>query len=176
MSSPVHVRPARASDVDAIQAMLAPEVDAGTVLPRVVQPHEFLVAELGGELVGVVAMSQWTTEVVELGALVSTQRGRGVGRRLVRAVLERATTDGFRSVVALTSIDRWFVRLGFVPHSAAPWELASRQPMLVTRSEPHLDAAVCWKASAVCAGCARLAQCRQRMMVRSVSMPSRQVA
>ena len=176
MALPVLVRAATRSDTEAITAMLAPEVAAGTVLPRVVHPADFLVAEQGGILVGAVALTPWTDDVVELGSLVSRRRGLGVGRRLVEAVFERAGLDGFRSVVALTSIDGWFQQLGFVSHARAPWEQASAGPRLVSHPESHLDAAVCWKARAVCAGCARLASCRQRLMVRAVSVSTRRVA
>ena len=176
MSSPAFVRAARSADVDAIRVLLAPEVEAGTILPRVVRPEDFLVALMDGEIVAVVAMTRWTDEVVELGSLVSARPGLGLGGSLVQAVMEQASLQGFRSVVALTAIDGWFTRLGFRAHPTAPWALASRQPVLVSSLDDRLDAAVGWKAATVCAGCARLGRCRQRMVVRAVASETRRVA
>ena len=176
MSSPALVRAAQTADVAAIRALLAPEVEAGTILPRVVRPEDFLVALLDGEVVGAVAMTRWTEDVVELGSLVSARPGLGLGRALVHAVLEKASQERFRSVVALTAIDGWFTRLGFQAHPTPPWALASRHPVLVAPSDDRLDAAVGWKAAAVCAGCARLGRCQQRLVVRAVASETRRVA
>ena len=100
MSSQVFVRAALAADVDAIRDLLAPEVEAGTILPRVVRPDDFLVALLDGEIVAAVAMTRWTDDVVELGSLVSARPGLGLGRAMVQAVLKKAALDlGFAAVV-----------------------------------------------------------------------------
>lgn len=176
MSSQVFVRAALAADVDAIRDLLAPEVEAGTILPRVVRPEDFLVALLDGEIVAAVAMTRWTDDVVELGSLVSARPGLGLGRAMVQAVLKKAALEQFRRVVALTAIDGWFTRLGFRAHPTAPWALASDRPVLVTASDDCLDAAVGWKASTVCAGCARLGRCRQHMVVHAVASETRRVA
>jgi N-acetylglutamate synthase-like GNAT family acetyltransferase len=176
-SNRITTRKAASADVAAIGLLLAPEVAAGTILPMEIRPEDFLVAELDGEtLVGAVAMRRWTDDVIELGSLVSGRSGLGVGRHLVQAVLERASQTGFRSVVALTSLDGWFGRLGFSPHALHPWALAHRQPLLLSGSAHHIDSAVSWKAESACAHCTRLATCQQHLMVRAVSARRRKVA
>jgi N-acetylglutamate synthase-like GNAT family acetyltransferase len=177
MNGELQVRAARPGDIPSLEALLAPEVAAGTILPRVVVAEDFLVAELrGAGIVGAVATSMWTEDVVELGSLVSARGGLGIGRMLVEAVMQRAALAGFRSVVALTGLNDWFGRLGFVSHPTRPWALARRQPVLLTSCEPHVDAAVGWKASTVCSGCSRLSGCSQALMVRAVPAIARQVA
>jgi len=176
-SKRIITRNAVSADLTAIGLLLAPEISAGTILPMEIRPEDFLVAELNGDtLVGAVAMRRWTDDVIELGSLVSGRSGMGVGRHLVQAVLERASQTGFRSVVALTSLDGWFGRLGFSPHALHPWALARRQPQLISESAPHIDSAVSWKASSACAHCTRLATCQQRLMVQAVPARARKVA
>ena len=157
--------------------MLAPEVAAGTVLPRVVVPEDFLVAvDEDDRLVGMVGLSWWSSDVIELGSLVSAVRGRGVGGRLVAAVFEVAAQKGARSVVALTALDGWFGRQGFHPRPVAPWALARQAPVLLASDSPWLESAVARKARSSCASCPLLARCRQHLMVRAVAVPARQVA
>jgi len=177
MRSPLRTRPARPTDRVAIEALLAPEVAAGTVLPRTVDPADFLVAELDGHgIVGVVGMASWTADVVELGSLVSSLRGRGVGQLLVDAVLRHAVEAGAESVVALTGLQAWFTRRGFVAHTVQPWALARRQPVLLSADRPRVDAAAAAKARTSCALCPHLASCAQHLMVRPVKKADRKVA
>lgn len=177
MHGTARIRPAGPSDRGAIEALLAPEVAAGTLLPRSVDPTEFLVAD-GGErgLVGAVGLAWWTADVVELGSLVAAVSGEGIGSRLVDAVLDRAAREGARSVVALTALDGWFQRRGFGVHPVAPWALARRSPVLVPGESLHIDAALGQKATGSCHRCPRLAGCSQHLMVRAVHARSRRVA
>ena len=173
----VHVRSALAADVPAIEALLAPEVARGTVLPRVVEAAAFLVAVgPSGAIVGCVGLAGWSSEVVELGSLVSALPGQGVGQRLVDAVRVEAARRGASTVVALTGLRRWFERQGFEAHTVAPWQLARSMPVLLSSETPSLDAAVAHKAASACAVCPLLARCSQRLMVTRVALPVRQVA
>lgn len=175
------VRGALAADVTAIRELLQPAVARGEVLPREVLAEDFQVAELDGVVVGAVALTRWTDRVVELGSLVAGVRGRGIGGLLVEGAAVRARAKGFKSIVALTSLDDWFVRNGFGAEEIEPWLLARAAPVLVpsfASGDALLDAVVA-KARMSCAGCARLGSCRQTLMRRdlpAVMTRRRQVA
>jgi len=162
----VRVRPARLADEPAIRDLLAPAVAAGEVLPRAVVAGDFLVAEDPDGIVGAVALTAWTDRVVELGSLVAARKGRGLGARLVQAALDEAARLGFQEVVALTALDKWFARRGFVVEPVAPWSLARSTPVLVQpplEDSPVLEATAA-KARRSCARCPRLARCQQVLM------------
>lgn len=163
--SPVGIRPARPQDVPTIRAMLAPAVRSGEVLPRAVLAEDFLVAEDAAELVGVVALTEWSESVVELGSLVASRRGCGVGARLVAAAMEWAALKGYADIVALTSLDDWFGRRGFVSLPTPPWALArhARLRSVPTSGGVILQATVL-KAQRSCSSCHRLGICRQVLM------------
>lgn len=159
---PLRIRPARPGDRAAIEAVLAPEIAAGHVLPRLIDPAAFLVAVRGEAVVGTVALDPIEGGVVELGALVAAEKGEGVGRRLVEAALERARRGGFHTVVALTSSPGFFeAAAGFVPMPVAPWAVAREN------AAPEGQAAGAIRRKALtCAGCARLAGCGQVLLAR----------
>lgn len=161
MRCSVHIRPAAPVDVPAISALMAPEIAAGKLLPRVVDPAEFWVAVTRAGIVGAVALSPWSASVVELGSLVSSAPGRGVGSALVRAATEAAFERGFGRVVALTGIPDWFVRAGFSLVSATPWARARGCATLPVPAD--LDEAIGAKARR-CGVCPRLADCGQALL------------
>ena len=173
MSASVGIRPAREHDVPAIRAMLATAVRSGEVLPRAVVAADFLVAEDTAELVGIVALTEWSDSVVELGSLVAIRRGCGVGARLVASAIEWAAMRGYSDIVALTAIDDWFARRGFVAVSIAPWALARRSPRLMSLSSSGgaIFEATVVKAQRSCATCHRLGACRQVLMHQPLSAP-----
>jgi N-acetylglutamate synthase-like GNAT family acetyltransferase len=132
------IRRARPGDVVAIERLMAPEVARGTVLPRAVDPRDFLV----GEQV-CAALTPWSSTVVELGSVVSARPG--MGALVVEAALAEAAARGFAQVVVLTALTEWFARRGFTTVKA-PLDL----------KEQH------------CMGCPLRAGCRQVLMVRDV--------
>lgn len=136
-----HVHPIRRAgpaDVLDIQRLMAPEVERGTVLPRAVDPADFLV----GEQV-CASLTPWSPSVVELGSVVSARPG--MGTLVVEAAVAEARARGFTRVVVLTALTGWFERRGFSTANA-PWPL----------KEQH------------CVGCPRKAGCQQVLMVRDV--------
>lgn len=158
------IRPAVFADVPAIHALMAPEITLGNLLPRAVDPADFLVAEEDGELIGTVALSRWSEDVVELGSLVAARRGVGLGAALVEAAALEAERRGYDTVVALTAIADFFEHASFVRLGQTPW---ARARGCETMSEgPALDRAIATKAR-TCAGCARLAGCSQALLARS---------
>lgn len=155
----VGIGPATDADIPAIQALMAPHVASGAVLPRVVVAADFLVARVQGRIEGCVALTPWTDEVIELGSLVSARPG--LGRLLVEAACDLAEARGCQQIVALTGVADFFLRCGFEPQPAAPWAVA--------RGMVGGPPAVAAKARK-CAACPLLAGCAQTLLARPVKI------
>jgi RNA 3'-terminal phosphate cyclase (ATP) len=114
------VRKARATDVPAIQRLVAHFALRGELLPRTLNElyerlRDFFVGDLGGEIVGICALSIYWEDLAEVRSLAvqETQKGRGLGTALVGACLEEAKSLGVRRVFALTYRPGFFEKLGF---------------------------------------------------------------
>lgn len=158
----MRIRAAHAADTPAIDAIMAPAIAAGQLLPHLTPPPRRHVAESEGRIVGAVSLKAWSGSIIELGGLISVLPGRGVGQALVTAALTDATEDRYAAVVALTSIPTFFERLGFVAHDSAPWRWARQPPLRVPAD--RLGRGMLLK-STCCAGCPRLSRCTQVLMV-----------
>lgn len=89
--------------------------------------RDFTVAEHRGEVIACGALQiVWEdqAEIRSLAVAPEWQR-RGIGRRLVQALLEEAAALGVPSVFALTYQREFFERLGFyvVPHDSLPHKI-----------------------------------------------------
>lgn len=117
----VAVRPATLADVAGLQALIAPWVATGDLLPRSeydLSRHirEYQVAATpAGEVVGSVALKIYSPTLAELGALAvrADQQGGGLGKALCDALLADARALGLREVFALTRKPLFFLRMGF---------------------------------------------------------------
>jgi amino-acid N-acetyltransferase len=114
------VRKARASDVPAVQRLVAHFAVRGDLLPRTLNElyehlRDFFVGELDGEVIGIVALSVYWEDLAEVRSLAVKEEagGRGLGAALVRACLEEAARLGVRRVFALTYRPGFFEKLGF---------------------------------------------------------------
>ena len=115
------VRPATEADVPAIVEVVAANARQGHLLPRSADNIHaslptWLVAEVGGRVVGIgslLAMSPTLVEVRSLAVLPSHRR-YGVGALLVRGLVERASARRIPTVFALTRAVSFFTKLGFV--------------------------------------------------------------
>jgi amino-acid N-acetyltransferase len=123
------VRVAHDADVDAIYRLVSGHLSEGRLLPRsrdeiASRVTRFLVAGTGGRVIGCVGLAPLSRRVAELRSLVvdDGDRSCGTGRRLVRALEERALAAGFESLTAFTHTPGYFVQLGFsiVPHVWIP--------------------------------------------------------
>ncbi|MEZ4267090.1 MAG: GNAT family N-acetyltransferase [Myxococcota bacterium] len=176
MTHALRIRPAAAADIPLIDALMAPQVRLGKLLPRTVVAADFLVACVGRRVVGAVCVTALSAGTAELGSLVVALRGRGIGRALVDAAMAEAAARGLGTVIALTDEVEFFERCGFSSASDTPWLRARTRRGLDSASPLRTadDVSSASEAkSATCAACSRLAACRQSMLVRRVAISVR---
>ncbi len=116
------MRPARAADVRAIQAMLEPYVERRILLGKdIVVLYEalqqFLVAEADGELIGCGALHVMWEDLGEIRTLIVADGWlhQGVGRAIVEGLEENARRLGLTRLFCLTFEVDFFTRRGFSP-------------------------------------------------------------
>jgi pyrroline-5-carboxylate reductase len=89
----------------------------------------FLIAEVGGEIAGCVAVRVYSPALAEVSSLAVAEgrQGSGIGRRLIQAAVLRAHARGVRRVFAFTMRDHLFQQLGFrlVPVTEFPQKLVT---------------------------------------------------
>jgi N-acetylglutamate synthase-like GNAT family acetyltransferase len=115
------LRPATLADVAAMEALMAPFVVTGDLLPRSNYDlcrhiKEYVVALASdGSLVGTGSLKVYSTQLAEIAGLAvrDDQQGRGVGKALVEALLVDARALGLDEVFGLTRKPLFFLRLGF---------------------------------------------------------------
>jgi N-acetylglutamate synthase-like GNAT family acetyltransferase len=115
------LRPARLADVAAMEQLMEPFVATGDLLPRSNYDlcrhiKEYVIAEApDGSIVGCASLKVYSTELAEIAGLAvrDDQQGRGVGKRLVEALLLDARALGLNEVFGLTRKPLFFLRLGF---------------------------------------------------------------
>ena len=114
------VRKARATDVPAMQTLVAHFAARGELLPRTLGElyqhlRDFFVCEVDGDIVGLCALSLYWEDLAEIRTLAvhGAHGGKGLGAALVTACLEEAAALGVRRVFALTYRPGYFERFGF---------------------------------------------------------------
>jgi len=123
------LRTASLDDVEAIHRLIAEHVADGHLLPRqraeiAAHASRFVVAVHGRQVVACADLAPLSRQVAEVRSLVvsGSVRSRGIGRRLVEALAERAAASGFETLCAFTHAAGYFVHMGFsiVPHTWLP--------------------------------------------------------
>ena len=116
----VTVRPAVSEDIPAIIDLIRPFVEEGTVLARTYSELDellpsFLVATEEDDLIGCVVLEIYSRKLAEIRSLAVARsaQGKGVGRMLVDACIERAKELSILEVMAITSSDGFFMSCGF---------------------------------------------------------------
>jgi len=114
------VRKARATDVPAMQTLVAHFAARGELLPRSLNEmyqhlRDFFVAEVDGEIAGVCGLSLYWEDLAEIRTLAvhEAHGGMGLGSALVTACLQEAGALGVGRVFALTYRPGYFERFGF---------------------------------------------------------------
>jgi amino-acid N-acetyltransferase len=121
------VRPARTADVPAIRRLVDHYAPSGMLLSKPTVSlyeavQEFRVAELDGQVVGCGAVHVMWEDLAEVRtvAVDPAYRGRGIGDRILPALLDAARELGVRRVFVLTFAVDFFRRHGFAEVSGTP--------------------------------------------------------
>ncbi len=138
MTSKITVRPARTSDVKAIQAMRqqleGSKVLLGHELVTLYEAvPEFLVAvDETGEVVGAGALHVMWEDLAEVRSMVvsETLRGQGIGHVVLEALLAKAQSVGIKRVFCLTFETQFFGKHGFAEISDVPVDEATFEQMV----------------------------------------------
>jgi len=120
------IRPGRAADIEAMQALINGYARLDRMLSRDRAFLEralgdFIVADDASGFLGCCALAPLTAELGEIRSLAvaPSAGGRGVGRGLVGACVAAARERGLRRVFALTLAPEFFVKCGFTLISLA---------------------------------------------------------
>ncbi|OIO67708.1 MAG: GNAT family N-acetyltransferase [Zetaproteobacteria bacterium CG12_big_fil_rev_8_21_14_0_65_55_1124] len=145
MPHDISVRMAGVDDVDAIHALLLPFAETHIILPRTrdnIFQHlqEFVVAMYDNDLIGVVAVHIYGSNLAEIRSLVVREdmHGRGIGRLLIEGCEKWATQLGVARIFALTYVPDFFAKMGY--------------PRVRRESLPH-------KVWTVCVHCEKFTDC-----------------
>jgi N-acetylglutamate synthase-like GNAT family acetyltransferase len=116
------VRGAVLADVPSLEALMAPYIAAGDLLPRSNYDlcrhiKEYVVAEAAGAVVACGSLKVYSQALGEVAALAVRHdwQGVGLGRALLRALILEARSHGLVEVLALTRKPAFFLKLGFAP-------------------------------------------------------------
>ena len=138
MTNKITVRPARTSDVKAIQAMRQ-QLEGSKVLlgHELVSLYEavpeFLVAvDEAGAVVGAGALHVMWEDLAEVRSMVVSEklRGTGVGHAVLEALLAKAQSVGIKRVFCLTFETEFFGKHGFAEISDVPVDEATFEQMV----------------------------------------------
>jgi amino-acid N-acetyltransferase len=115
----LRIRPARAEDIDAMRGLIDGYAAQDLMLsrsPEFLLEHlpDYVVAEDDG-FYGCCALAVLTGDLAEIRSLAVRPEtsGRGVGKALVDACVDKARQLGLRRVFALTLVPEFFERCGF---------------------------------------------------------------
>lgn len=114
-------RKATLKDIDAMQALVKPEVDKGIILHRssdemATNIRSYMLALKDKEVVGFGALHFHAKTLAEIRSLVvsSKMRCQGVGAKIVRYLLDEGKEYGAKDIFTLTYERRFFEKIGFV--------------------------------------------------------------
>lgn len=114
------IRPAGDADARPLAAFIHPFVEDKKLLPRTEAELEWLVTQgfiavQHGEIVGFAALEIYSPKLAEVRSLAvsETVRGKGVGKRLVEACVNRARDRQVLEVMAISSAEDFFRSCGF---------------------------------------------------------------
>lgn len=114
------IRSATPQDLKEIDLFLADFVAAGRILPRTIDELELLIptgfiAELNGQIVGFVTLEIYSKKLAEIRSLCvrPIMQGQGIGKKLINACIELATSRNVFEVMAITSTEDFFQNCGF---------------------------------------------------------------
>ncbi len=114
------VTPASPGDLDAVMALLAPDMENNLLLKRSRQQVEDLlqtgfVAREGGQVIGFAAVEIYSSKLAEAQCLAvhSDWQQRGVGKQLVGCCIDVARRENVLELMAISASDEFLIRCGF---------------------------------------------------------------
>ena len=120
MSTEVILGKPTLADVTSMQKLVAPYVEEGIILYRNNDEvantiRSYTIARIGREIVGFAALYIYSQQLGEIRSLV-VGRGhqrKGIGKKVVRALLEEGRHYGLKRILSLTFEKEFFLSLGF---------------------------------------------------------------
>ncbi|EGQ8261953.1 argininosuccinate lyase [Vibrio parahaemolyticus] len=123
-SSAVKVRPARLTDIETLEGMVAYWANMGENLPRsrnelVRDIGSFAVAEHHGEVTGCASLYVYDSGLAEIRSLgiEAGWQGQGQGSAIVNYLVDKARQMAIKKVFVLTRTPEFFMKLSFLPTS-----------------------------------------------------------
>jgi amino-acid N-acetyltransferase len=126
----IKVRPAKTSDIGVIADLCGPLIQSRVLLGKervelYESVQEFLVAEdSAGKVIGCGALHVMWEDLGEVRTLAieGDHQGKGIGKKILESLLERAKDLGLKRIFCLTFEVEFFGKLGFEPISESPVE------------------------------------------------------
>ncbi|MCR9941846.1 argininosuccinate lyase [Vibrio owensii] len=123
-TSAVNVRPARLTDIETLEGMVAYWANMGENLPRsrnelVRDIGSFAVAEHHGEVTGCASLYVYDSGLAEIRSLgiEAGWQGQGQGSAIVNYLVEKARQMAIKKVFVLTRTPEFFMKQSFLPTS-----------------------------------------------------------
>lgn len=117
----VKLTKANLSDIESMQKLVIPEVEAGVILARssdeiATNIRSYIIAREDGEIVGFCALHIHTPTLAEIRSLIvkESKRGMGIGQSLIDKAMQEAKILGLKKVLTLTYKQSFFEKLGFI--------------------------------------------------------------
>ncbi|OHE06266.1 N-acetyltransferase [Sulfurimonas sp. RIFOXYB12_FULL_35_9] len=117
----VELTKANLSDIENMQKLVIPEVEAGVILARssdeiATNIRSYILAREEGEIVGFCALHIHTPTLAEIRSLIvkESKRGMGIGQSLIDKAMQEAKILGLKKVLTLTYKQSFFEKLGFI--------------------------------------------------------------
>jgi amino-acid N-acetyltransferase len=115
------IRPMTAADIPGVLSLMQPKVDEGALVPRTASElaeklDDYAVYEVDGTIHACGALHTFQDNQGEIAAIVvdETCAGRGIGKKIILYLIEKATKIKLKSVFLLTTqTSDWFQQLGF---------------------------------------------------------------
>ena len=136
------IRPARTTDVRAITAVAAPLVEKRILLGKELVElyesiQEFIVAEEDGQILGFGALHVMWEDLAEVRTLAVREdvKGKGVGKKILAELMDRAQELGVHRVFCLTFEVEFFQSQGFHVISDIPVDAETYAEMVRSNDE-----------------------------------------
>lgn len=117
----IELTKANLSDIENMQKLVIPEVEAGVILARssdeiATNIRSYILARENGEIIGFCALHIHTPTLAEIRSLIvkESRRGMGIGQNLIAKAMQEAQNLGLKKVLTLTYKKSFFEKLGFV--------------------------------------------------------------